>query len=161
MTKRLKWLGAGVAVVLALVLAGVLAQVRNTAADEDDEEEKKAAVQMPSRVAVENGQTVLTLDAETQARAGIEVCGLERISAGGQITAPATVLSAQDLVGLRNNYVAAATELEKARANADVARKEYERLKGLYQNGQNTSQKNLEVAEGALRADEADVRAAG
>jgi hypothetical protein len=161
MTKRLKWLGAGAAAVLALVLAGVLAQVRNTAADEDDEEEKKAAVQMPSRVSVENGQTVLTLDAETQARAGIEVCSLERISTSGKITAPATVLSAQDLVGLRNNYVAASTELEKARANADVARKEYERLKVLYEEGQNTSQKSLESAEATLRSNEADVRAAG
>jgi multidrug efflux system membrane fusion protein len=143
----------------ALALIGIFAQVRKATPDEDDEEENEA-IHMPSRVSVQNGETVVTLDAETQARAGIAVAGLQTISTGGQVSAPATVISAQDLVGLRNSHVAASAELEKTLANADVARKEYERLKALYENGQNTSQKNLESAEGTLHSNEADVRAA-
>lgn len=143
----------------AAVLVGIFARVRKAAPDQDDEEESEA-IKMPSRVSVQNGESVLTLDPETQARAGVSVASLQTASTGRQISAPATVLSTQDLVGLRNNCVAASAELEKARANADVARKEYERLKSLYQNGQNTSQKNLESAEATLRSNEADVRAA-
>jgi hypothetical protein len=145
----------------AVLLVGIFAQVRKAAPDEDDEEDQNEAIQMPSRVSIQNGETVLTLDAETQSRAGIAVTSLQTMSTGGQISAPATVLSAQDLVGLRNSYVAASTELEKAQANADVARREYERLKALYEKDQNASQKSLESAEGTLRSNQADVGAAG
>jgi membrane fusion protein, multidrug efflux system len=145
----------------AVLLMGVFAQVRKASPDADDEGDKSEAVQMPSRVSVQNGETVLTLDPATQTRAGIVVCSVEKISSSAQVSAPATVLSAQDLVGLRNSYVAASAELEKARANADVARKEYERLKSLYEKEQNASQKDLESAEGAVRSDDVNVEAAG
>ena len=144
----------------ALLLIGIFAQIRKASPDADDEEDKSEAVQTPSRVSVQNGETVLTLDPGTQARAGIAVAPLQTASQSAQASAPATVLSAQDLVGLRNNYVAASAELEKARANADMARKEYERLKSLFDNDQNTSQKSLETAEASMRSNDADVRAA-
>lgn len=149
-----------VVIAAAVLLVGIFARVRKAAPDADDEEDKNEAVQMPSRVSIQNGETVLTLDPGTQTRAGIVVCSLEKISSSAQVSAPATVLSAQDLVGLRNTYVAASAELEKAQANAEVAHKEYERLKALYEKDQNASQKDLESAEGSLRSSEADVGAA-
>jgi len=161
MRKQYQWLcGAGVAVALLLILAGISMQVRNTPADQDDEEEQQAAIKTPSRVSVQNGETVVTLDADTQSRAGITVTALQPGSARQQVSAPAMVISAQELVGLRNNFVAAQVQLEKARANLEVARKEYERLKTLYEDNQNASQKSLESSEVTQRSAQADVQAA-
>ena len=54
----------------------------------------------------------------------------------------------------------AVARLEKARANVDVSQQEFDRLKALYEDNQNASQKALEGAQGALRSDQADVQAA-
>ena len=70
------------------------------------------------------------------------------------------VLSAQELVTARNNYVAAQTALEKAEASLQVTKQESDRLKALYEDNQNASQKALQSAEGSLRSGQADVQAA-
>ncbi len=162
MTKKtFKWLfGTGVALVMAVILIRTFAQVRRDPPDQGEEEEKEKAIKKPSRVSVQNGETVLTLDPETQSRVGITVASLEAITAREQITAPAVVLSAQDLVSVRNNYVAALARLEKARANVDIAQQESDRLKTLYHDNQNASQKALQSAQGTLRSDQADAQAA-
>ena len=112
------------------------------------------------RVSVQNGVTVLTLDSETQSKLGLKVAALRETSMRETLIAPAVVIAVQDLVTLRTSYVEAQSRLEKARANADVARKEYDRLSALYHDDQNASQKALQAAEGASRADAAEVRAA-
>ena len=152
-------LGAAVALVMAVILIRTFAQVRK-GAPKEEEEKNEAAIKTPSRVSIRNGQTVITLDPETQSRVGISVAPLEAITAHEQVTAPAIILSAQELVSMRNNYVAGLTRVEKAQANADVAQREYDRLRTLYQDNQNASQKDLQAAQGALRSDQADVQAA-
>jgi hypothetical protein len=118
-------------------------------------EEKKGQAQ----ISVENGQTVLTLDLPTQGRLGLEIVTLTPTVTRAQITSPAVVLSAQDLATFRNSYLAAQAQLQKSRIEGSVARKEYARLKGLFEDNQNISEKSLQSAEGALQANEADVRA--
>jgi hypothetical protein len=107
---------------------------------------------------VENGETVLTLDAPTQKRLGLEVITLTARKSRRQVTAPAVVLPAQDLATFRNNTLAAQAQVQKSRIDADVARKEYARLSALFDQNHNVSEKSLESAGGTVQADEADVR---
>src|SRR6516162_5891018 len=150
-----------VAVVMAVLMIRIFAHVPKNPSDQDEEEEEKEeAIKAPSRVSVQNGQTIITLDPETQSRIGITVASLKAITARKQATAPAVVLSAQELVTARNNYVAAQTALEKAEATVQVTKQESDRLKALYEDNQNASQKALQSAEGSLRSGQADVQAA-
>jgi hypothetical protein len=162
MNKSLKWVfGGAFALVMAIILIRTFAQARKDPPDQkEEEEEKEQAIKTPSRVSIQDGQTVITLDPETQSRVGITVAPLEAVATREQVTAPAVVLSAQELVSLRNNYVAALTRLEKARANVEVSQQEFDRLKALYRDNQNASQKALQSAQGTLRSDQADAQAA-
>jgi hypothetical protein len=128
--------------------------------DKDDADRQAQAKKGPAQVSVENGQTVITLDKPTQKRLGLEVTSIAAILTRPQATLPAVVLSAQDLATFRNSYVATQSQLQKSRVEADVDRKEYTRLKTLFEQSQNISEKSLQSAEGALQANEADVRAA-
>lgn len=65
----------------------------------------------------------------------------------------------KNLISLRNNYVSAAARLEKAGANMVVSQQEFDRLKALYEDHQNASQKAFQSAQGALRSNQADVQA--
>ena len=150
-----------VVLVMAVLMIRTFAHIPNESSHQDQEEEKKEeAIKTPSRVSLQNGQTIITLDPETQSRIGITVAFPKAITARKQTTAPAVVLSAQELVTARNNYVAAQTALEKAEASLQVTKQESDRLKALYEDNQNASQRALQSAEGSLRSGQADVQAA-
>ena len=127
--------------------------------NKDDENRQAQAKKGPAQVSTENGQTVLTLDSPTQTRLGLEVATLTATTTRAQATFPAVVLSVQDLTTSRNTYIAAQTQVQKAHVEAEVAHKEYTRLKTLFEENQNISEKSLQAAEATLRANEADVRA--
>src|SRR5258708_2299748 len=127
--------------------------------DKDDEDRQALAKKGPAQISTENGQTVLTLDSPTQNRLGLEVATLAATVTRAQATFPAVVLSVQDLTASRNTYIAAQTQVQKAHVEADVARKEYARLKTLFEANQNISEKSLQSAEGTLEANEADLHA--
>lgn len=156
-----KWIFAtALALIAAVILTRIVVPGRRAAADQSDEDDTQQALKVPSRVSVQNGQTILTLDASAQSRVGMAVAPLKALASRKQITAPAIVLSAQDLVTARTGYVAATANLEKARSNMQVAQQEYDRLKTLYQDRQNASEKDLQAAQGALRSAQADAQAA-
>lgn len=156
-TRRKGWILFMTAALAALTIA----QGCKTHSDPDDEEEQAARTgPAPAQISVKNGQTVLTLNPQTQKRLGIETAVLKQSSFRAENTAPAVVLPVQDLANLRNSYVAGQAQLEKTRINLDVASKEYERLKTLYAENQNASQKALDAAGGTMRAAETDLGAA-
>jgi hypothetical protein len=126
--------------------------------DKDEEGRQAQAKKGPAQISTENGQTVLTLDSPTQNRLGLEVATLAATVTRAQATFPAAVLSTQDLAVSRNNFVAAQAQIQKAHVAAEVARKEYTRLKTLFEQNQNISEKSLQFAEATLEANEADVR---
>jgi hypothetical protein len=128
--------------------------------DEDDANTQVQPKRESTQVSVENGQTVLTLDSPTQKRLGLEVATLAAIVTREQLTPPAVVLPAQDLANYRNGLVAAQAQLQKSRIDAGVARKEYVRLKALFDDDKNVSEKAIQSAEGTLQKSEADVRSA-
>jgi hypothetical protein len=144
--------------ILALLTLTFLGGCKNRF-DKDDENRQAQAKKGPAQISTENGQTVLTLDSPTQNRLGLEVATLAATVTRAQATFPAVVLSVQDLTASRGTYISAQTQVQKARVEADVARKEYTRLKTLFEENQNTSEKSLQSAEATLRANEADVRA--
>ena len=158
MSKVLKWILGLVCVVAVtgiLVWAFILGR-KEAATEAEREQPVKAA----SRVATQNAQTIVTLDAAAQTRSGIEVANVKAVSQREELRATAVVLSVQDLTTLRNNYLIAASQVEKAKAALDVSSEEYKRLKELYQDNQNASAKALQGAEGTWRSDETSLKAA-
>jgi hypothetical protein len=158
LSNRLTTIGSIGICVVALVTLSFLGACQNRL-DKDDADGQAQAKKGPAQVSVENEQTVLTLDAPTQNRLGLEVATLAATVTRTQVTLPAVVLSVQDLATFRNGYVATQAQLQKSRVEAEVARKEYTRLKILFEQNQNISEKSLQSAEGTLQANEADVRA--
>ncbi len=147
---------AGMTVLVGTVLF-TFAQSRK---DRSVKKALKKIVPIESQVSVQNGRTVISVSPKEQKLAGIATSPAQRRSARRQITAPARVVSVASLAKFRERYVAAQAQLAKAQAHAEVSRKQYARMKALYQNNQNVSQKAVESAQGAWRSDQDSVREA-
>ena len=141
-------------------LSGCRGQSGSGDGDADDQATLPQTQKSPAQISVVNGESVITLDAATQTRLGLTVAPLATTTSHAQQQFPAVVLSTTDLATLRGNLLAAQAQLQKARVTADVATKEYARLKTLYSPDQNISRKSLEAAEGESEADQTDVTAA-
>ncbi|PYU24453.1 MAG: hypothetical protein DMG30_08515 [Acidobacteria bacterium] len=152
-------LGLLISTLLMLMFLGAC---KNIGRDEDDEDRARSApaTRPPAQISFDNGDVILTMDEPAQKRMGIEVGALAGTSNRPQADVPATVLSVQDLATFRNAYVSALSQIEKSRVDIEVARKQYARVKTLFDSDQNISAKTLESAEGNLRALETEERAA-
>jgi hypothetical protein len=160
----------GLMIVVAFLI-WVLMQGRKEAAREQEQEHLAKA---PSRLSVQNGQTVITLDKATQASSGIAVAPLKQIFHRQELQAYGSILGLQSLVDLRttlinlrktlidlrNSHAAAKAQVEKTRASLDLSSKQYERLKVLYEENQNVSAKTFQAAEAAWHSDQASFQAA-
>jgi hypothetical protein len=144
--------------IATLLLLTLLGACQNRL-DKDDEVHHPQAKNGPAQISVENGETVLALDTATQSRLGLQVATLTATVTRAEFTCPAVVLPIQDLTTFRNTYIAAQTQLQKSRVELDVAGNEYARLKALFGQEHNISEKSLQSAEGALKTSEADERA--
>jgi hypothetical protein len=150
-------LAAIVALVAATAILRTFTQPASQAAAQDEEQQAEGGGPPASPL---NGPKTVALSPDAQARIGVRVATLAAMSAQKRITAAAIVLSAQDLVGMRNAYAAAQATVEKAQVNLGVTQKEYARLQTLYQDNQNVSQKELQSAEAARGSDAIDLRSA-
>ncbi len=144
----------GGAAAVALLLAFGAAR---GAADEDDNVPPASA---PPRVAVVNGETVVTLDAATLARSGIAAEALAAQRHQEETAAYGVVLDLTELAQARGSLVVAQATAAKARAALVASRAEFERVRALHAAGRNASDKALEEADARARSDEADARAA-
>lgn len=149
-------LGAGVAIAV-LAVWGFMEGRKEFAL----EQERERPVQVPSRVVAHADGAAVVFDADTQKRADIAVAPVQAVTRRGEIEALAMVLPPQDLIELRNAYIAAQTQVDKAKAALYASQREYERVKALYGDEQNLSLKTLEAAQVAWQADEAVARGAG
>lgn len=156
--------GSFAILIAALVVLACLGACQNPFATDEKEEKRTSRTSPvtppPARISFENGQAILTLDQQTQGRMGIELATLTAVVTRAQVAVPAVVLSVQELATFRNGYIATQSQIEKDRVDTDVARKEYARLKMLFDDNQNISEKALQSAEGSLRSLEADERTA-
>lgn len=148
--------------IFSLMLVAVLASGgcnRNAYKDLDDEEKTTPASKKPVELSWVEGQVVLKIEIAAQKRMGLATVTLASKAKRSEVSAPAVVLSVQDLVSSRNRYIATQLQLETIRADADVARREYSRQRTLFQQNQNTSEKALQSAEALSKARAAEVTA--
>lgn len=147
----------------ALFIAGLavlLPKARRKSADPPARQTSRQDESREPSAEATSGPKGVTLTEAEQARIGVRVATMKAAAARKRIRVPALVLSARSLAGARNAYVAAQANLAKARVNLGVAQKEYARLKKLYQDDQNVSQKDFQAAQGALSLDRIAVRTA-
>ena len=142
------------AVILAVgFLAGLIAAFIAGHKEAGNEAEREKPVKAPSRVELVNGQNVVTFDAATRADSSVVLGQLAATTNRLQLRAYGVVVDLGELTDLRSAIASANAALE-------VARKDYARVKSLYEKNQNVSEKTVQVAEGTLRADEATAQAA-
>jgi hypothetical protein len=157
MSKSMKWLiGLLIVVTAVSIVVAVLTSAHRADTDEEDQEE---SVKTPSHVSVENGNTIISLDPQTEEREGIRVVNVMQTSMRSELRGTAVLLAVNDLASLRNNYVTARTKVERDRVDLDVSRSRYQRTKALYEQNQNMSLQALQDAEATYRNTQAQVGA--
>ncbi len=109
---------------------------------------------------VKHGNGELSLDKETQNQSGIVTKKLSAFSSKAKVKAFGQVLDAQSLIELTNSYATAEADVQKSSARLGVSRKEYNRVKALFEYNKNVSEKDLQSAEANYISDKADNRAA-
>lgn len=144
-------LGAGAAIVSGFIKG------RGEAAREA---EREKPVKAPLRVSAENGAPVITLDADTRQRSGIEVTAPVPAPYQAQIRAYAAVLDLARLTDLSNGYANAEAQRQTAQARLAASKTAFERARNLYKDQQNVSLARLQAAEATFRADQAALAAA-
>lgn len=156
MNRKSLWVSIIAIIVVALLIFAFI-QGR---AEFAKEKEREAPVKAPSRVSAVDGESVVTLDKETQTRSGITIVALKPNTYRQEQQAYATVLQIQDLADARNGYATAQAQLDKAQASLDAARQEYQRLNQLHNDDRNVSDKAFQAGLAALKTEQANVRAA-
>ena len=152
------WLLAATAVAVAVGAILVWGfSGRNEAAVEVEREQQ---VKAPLRVSTKNGETLITLDAETQQRNRIETAVLTPTPYHEQARAYGMVLDIARLTALSNNYANAKAQVQTAQAKLGMSRPALERAQKLYEFQQAISQAQKESAEAAFVADQASLAAA-
>jgi hypothetical protein len=126
--------------------------------EQSAEAQSEAPVQAPSRVASQNGETVLTFDAAAQKVNGIVTTALIEARQSAEVQATGVVLQLQPILDLKTSYNTAAIDLMKARTTARASLTEYERLRQLNQEGKNASDKAVEGARATSENDAAAVK---
>jgi hypothetical protein len=121
---------------------------------------RQRQAETPAKVAVEDGQTIVKLDAAAQQRGGIAVAHVEAAPYRSERRAYAVVLDAKGLNELAGAYAGAKAQRQSAQAKIEATRTAFERAKSLYKDQQNVSAAQLQSAEAAFHADEAALAAA-
>jgi hypothetical protein len=156
MNRSVKWVIGVLIVVTAMSIAAMVYMAAGRPDTDDDEQE---AVKTPSRVSMQNGQTVITLDAATQRLEAVRAEPLQESTSRVEMRATAVLLAVNDLATLRNSYVAARTKVQRDRVDLATSRSQYERTKTLYDENQNMSLQAVQQAEAAYRNNQAQVTA--
>lgn len=143
------------ALIVAAVLGGLVWAFLQGRTEQTAEAQREAPVRGPSRVSTTNGLAVLTFDEQAQRQNGIRTTTLKPVSHKAELPAIGVVLPLQSLIDLRTSYSAAVAQVLKARSAAHASETEYERLRGLNQNGKSASDKAVEAARAQWESDRA------
>ena len=138
------------AAALAVGAVWALNAVRTEATLEVDRERP---IRAPMRVAVENDQIVVTLDAETRRRNGIETAVLAPAPYQERVRAYGTVFDLARLTDLSNGYQNAKAALQMAEAKLAASRPAMERAQTLNKNDRIVSQATVQAAQANFGAD--------
>ena len=122
---------------------------------QDDDE-----IKTPSRVTQEQGAAIVTLSAEAQKASGISVEALKSASHQSELVNYGSVVGIEPLTDLRARYLAARADANVVRASIANTQQDYQRLQALNRDNRNVSDRAVQVAEAAWKADEAKLAAA-
>jgi hypothetical protein len=153
-----KFLVAAAVVACGALLGWGLLAGRNEAAIEA---QRERAIKVPIRVSSKNGDPVITLDAETQQRSGIETAALPSTPHPEELRAYGMVLDVARLTELSNNYANAKAQVQTAQAKLAMSKPAVDRAEKLFNETHVVSQAQLQAAEAAFGTDQASLAAAG
>ena len=125
----MKFLVAAAVVACGALLGWELLAGRNEAAIEA---QRERAIKVPIRVSGKNGEPVITLDAETQQRSGIETTELPSTPHPEELRAYGMVLDVARLTELSNNYANAKAQLQTAQAKLAMSKPAFDRAQKLF-----------------------------
>ena len=156
MKRVLQWMVwcLGVAAVAAVVLYSAR-RVHSESQEASAAETKEGSQSAEKPATGPNGEPVVHLNPAGRAASGVRTATLERVSGRTETQVVAVVLSPQDLLDLRTAYIAAAVQVEKAKAALNASSLEYQRLSQLNQEDKNASDKAVQAAEATFRSDQA------
>jgi hypothetical protein len=138
------------ATMLAALIYGYLRMSKGRTAESEGDKPVVAESRIEHRT---NGEVVVKLDLSTQRLIGLQTAAVEAATQALAIKAYGRVLAPAPLLAL-------ASDAASARAASEASDKEYQRLKGLFAQGQNTSAKALESAQAAMKHDQIALQAA-
>ena len=113
-----------------------------------------------THVATENGFATVKVSEQGQRASGIQTRELEEASSRASTAVYGTVVNIQPLLDLRARYIAAIAEARAMRATAANSEAEYRRVKKLFEQDRNVSERALQAAQAQSGADQAHVAAA-
>lgn len=160
-SRRRRPLGTLIAALVVLGLGGLLIWGYIAGRSEAGREaERESPVKAPLRVSMANGQAVITLDAQTRQRSGIETSTPVSAPYQAQVRAYGSVLDLTHLTDLGNSYANAKAQLQTIQAKLGASKTAFERAQKLYKDQQNVSLAVLQGAEAAFQTDQAALIAA-
>jgi hypothetical protein len=145
--------------VIIVVLAWVLVfygKDEYEAYQRKDEEE----ISPPSHVAQVKGAVVVTLSGEAQKTSGIVTETLKSATHQAEQVSYGSVVGIEALTELRARYLAAKAEGSVVRASVANTQQDFQRLQALNRDNRNVSDRAVQAAEAAWKADEARLAAA-
>ncbi len=150
--------GALAAAALAAAAGAVVWGLIESREELSRETEREKPVRAAARVTAGSG--LIRVEQAAQERSGIATTRLPASHYPDLIRAYGMVLDAARLTDLSNSYVNAEAQLRTAEAKVTFSKAAFERAQKLYENDRSISQAQLQSAEAAFRADEANVGAA-
>lgn len=141
-------------ILVVAVTVGLIFAYKEMSRERALEADAEKAVVAESRVRRgSGGEVIVTLEAETQKRLGLNVAAVAAASLPREIKAYGRVLDPAPLAALLADIASAQTAL-------DLSQRELRRLKTLFAQDQNTSRRSLEAAETAAQRDQIAAEAA-
>jgi len=117
-------------------------------------------IPVQSALSQRRGSAAVRLDKDSQAASGIVVQPLAKARADATTDVYGVIVSVQPLIELRAHYGASVSEARSLRAAASSSAADYERLKRLFEDDRNVSERAVQVAEAHWKADQARLGAA-
>lgn len=137
-----------VIIVLAVIAAGLIFAFKQMSGEREAEMQGEAPVTAASQIKrAADGAVIISLDGEAQKRINLQTATLAPGTLAREVKAYGRVLDPAPLASLL-------AELTSTRAAVDASKKEFQRLKLLYEQGENASKRAVETAEVALQRDQ-------
>jgi hypothetical protein len=148
---------AAAAVLLAAFAVWRLGEHGNTGAD--DRADREHPIVTAPRIAVQDGRTLIRLDAAAVTRAGIRTQAVVRAAMPQTELAFATVVDVQPLAQRAAAIAAAMAQAQAAQAKLEASRAEAQRSRELFAQDQAVSASQMQLAQAAFLADQAALSA--